>query len=58
MNRSTDELHFTMLKKTLFEFCVDSIIEEMERGWGQKSSKVSDVVNPEVSSNPFEHLRE
>ncbi|EFX86811.1 hypothetical protein DAPPUDRAFT_236200 [Daphnia pulex] len=28
----------------------------MERGWGQKSSKVSDVVNPEVSSNPFEHL--
>jgi hypothetical protein len=47
-----------MLQKTLFEFCVDSIIEEMEREWGQKSSKVSDVVNPEVSSNPFEHLRE
>ncbi|XP_046648589.1 uncharacterized protein LOC124338539 [Daphnia pulicaria] len=45
-----------MLQKTLFEFCVDSIIEEMEREWGQKSSKVSDVVNPEVSSNPFEHL--
>ncbi|XP_046452003.1 uncharacterized protein LOC124199971 [Daphnia pulex] len=45
-----------MLQKTLFEFCVDSIIEEMERGWGRKSSKGSDIVDPEVSSNPLEHL--
>jgi hypothetical protein len=47
-----------MLQKTLFEFCVDSIIEEMERGWGRKSSKGSEIVDPEVSSNPLEHLRE
>ncbi|EFX86810.1 hypothetical protein DAPPUDRAFT_307822 [Daphnia pulex] len=45
-----------MLRKTLFEFCVDSIIEEMDRGWGRKSSKGSDTVDPEVSSNPLEHL--